>query len=767
MGQGLPKRRPKSTPKPTAKASGTRKPAAKTGRRGRGGPKSAAQKPTEPPKTIAAPPVASQPPPRNEAADALEQSNRAKYEARKEKERRRQSNMAAAGRDIGKIPEPKNPERREACRLDLEKFLLAYFPHKFFHGFSDDLREAVRLLQRSIITGGQFALAMPRAGGKSTIAEGGALWATLYGHRRFVLLIGASKPLAVQSLENIQAELLTNEDLADDFPATIVPIRALENIANRSAGQLHDGKPTYIKWKRDRVVFATIEGSTTSGSILRAAGLTGSLRGLNEKGRRPDFAIPDDWQTDKSARSHSQTRSRLNLINGAVLGLAGPGKTIAVYSPVTVIAPGDGADQLLDKQLNPEWESRRYALLKSFPDNMELWSQYNEIRRGSLRNGGDGSEARAFYKKHRREMDKGGAVAWEARKFPDDLSALEHAMKLFFKNPNAFFAEYQNQPKVDDDSIANELKSPEICKRLNGLDRYFAPLGASRVTAYIDVQHSLLYYVVVAWGDDFGGDVVDYGTFPRQGRPYFSLREARATLQSEYPKATTAAAVEEGLRKLTAELIGRQFPRERGIGGEDTGHLRIELCSIDWSDGNLQDTVARVCRTSPVAALLLPAEGKGIGPAEKPMHAYAQRPGERLGTHWLLRRSPKQGVRAVTIDSNFWKSHVADALTAPQANPGAIRLFGRPGTDHELFADHCIAETRAKLTNEKTQRSVDVWRLKTNKPDNHFFDCLVGATVTASIRGCTLANPTRPAATRPTATARPPAPRERVRPLSC
>ena len=122
----------------------------------------------------------------------------------------------------------------------------------------------------------------------------------------------------------------------------------------------------------------------------------------------------------------------------------------------------------------------------------------------------------------------------------------------------------------------------------------------------------------------------------------------------------------------------------------------------------------------------------------------------------------------MTIDSNYWKSHVADALLAPMRNPGAIRLFGTPGTDHELFADHCVAETRAKLRNEKTGRAVDVWKLKTNKPDNHFFDCLSGATVAASIRGCTLSQrPTVGGGSSPTkpTTDRPAAPRDRVRPL--
>ena len=56
------------------------------------------------------------------------------------------------------------------------------------------------------------------------------------------------------------------------------------------------------------------------------------------------------------------------------------------------------------------------------------------------------------------------------------------------------------------------------------------PIGATRLTMFIDVQANLLFFVVAAWEEDFTGYVVDYGTFPDQKRPYFTLRDARSTL---------------------------------------------------------------------------------------------------------------------------------------------------------------------------------------------------------------------------------------------
>ena len=61
------------------------------------------------------------------------------------------------------------------------------------------------------------------------------------------------------------------------------------------------------------------------------------------------------------------------------------------------------------------------------------------------------------------------------------------------------------------------------------------PVGCNHLTMFIDVQAALLFYVVAAWEDDFTGYVVDYGAYPDQKRPYFTLRDARPTLAHGCP----------------------------------------------------------------------------------------------------------------------------------------------------------------------------------------------------------------------------------------
>ena len=245
---------------------------------------------------------------------------------------------------------------------------------------------------------------------------------------------------------------------------------------------------------------------------------------------RPTLVVLDDPQTDESAHSLSQCATRESILAGAVLGLAGPGKKISGIMPCTVIRPGDMADAILDRDRHPEWNGQRTKLVYAFPTDEALWKRYADVRAESLRQGHGGEEATAFYRDNRAAMDAGAVVAWPERYNHDELSAIQHAMNLKLQDEVAFYAEYQNEPlpeKVADD---DELTADQIAGKINRTKRGEVPVGCNHLTAFIDVQANLLFYVVAAWEDDFTGYVLDYGTFPDQKRLYFTLRDARPTL---------------------------------------------------------------------------------------------------------------------------------------------------------------------------------------------------------------------------------------------
>lgn len=253
------------------------------------------------------------------------------YDAYRGRQAKISRDRSQSGRDIGPLPEVEDKARREHCRLSLRAFCETYLAGKFQLAFSRDHLTVIQRLERCVLEGGRFALAMPRGSGKTTLAQAAATWAILYAHRSFVVVIGATETHAIEMLDEIKIELEVNELLAADFPAVCYPVRMLEGISNRANGQTLDGERTRIGWTNNELVLPTVAAEPTSGTVLRVAGLTGRIRGMKSTtadGRsiRPDLVIVDDPQTDESAHSPTQNAQREKILKGAVLGLAGPKK---------------------------------------------------------------------------------------------------------------------------------------------------------------------------------------------------------------------------------------------------------------------------------------------------------------------------------------------------------------------------------------------------------------------------------------------------------
>ena len=445
---------------------------------------------------------------------------------------------------------------------------------------------------------------------------------------------------------------------------------------------------------------------------------------------RPSLVGLDDPQTDESARSLSQCATREGILAGAVLGLAGPGTKISGIMPCTVIRPGDVADTILDRDKHPEWNGERTKMVYTFPTNDKLWKQYAELRAESLRQGHEGEEATAFYSANREAMDRGSHVAWPERFNPDELSALQHAMNLRLRDEAAFCAEYQNEPLPAIAAGEGELTAEQIAGKLNRLARGLVPLAGQHVTLFIDVQGTLLYWVATAWADDFTGAVLDYGTFPDQHRAYFTLRDAQRTLATATGVVGLEGSIFAGLKKLTYTLLGRTWPREDG------SELKASRCFVDANWGASTEVVYQFCRQSTYASLLTPSHGRYVGAASMPFSEYRRQQGNRVGHNWRVPVLQGRSVRHVVYDTNYWKSFVHARLAVPAGEKGCLSLFGEKAEGHRLFAEQITSEYRIKT--EGRGRTVDEWRVRPNGGDNHWFDCLVGCAVAASMEGSAL-----------------------------
>jgi hypothetical protein len=685
------------------------------------------------------------------------------YAAKKERERARNAAASESGRDIGELPPVADPQRRARALADPEFFCTAYFPRRFTKAMSDDQRASITALKRVIEQGGTQAFAAPRGDGKTTRAEVLAIWAILTGQRRFVGLVGATKSAADDILQSIRGEFEANELLLADFPEVCFPIVCLEGIYNRCKGQLYKGEQTRMRWSGDMLVLPTIPDSAASGAVIVVRGITGRIRGPKFRRPdgetvRPDLAIVDDPQTERSANSASQCRRRLDTITGAILGWAGPGESIACFVPCTVIVKDDLADQILDREKLPAFQGVRTRLVYDWPADSARWEEYGELRRQSLRRFGDGRLADALYKKHRKAMDRGAKVAWAERydREGGELSAVQHAMNLKIDRAATFDAEYQNDPRdpaTDDEKL---LTPSEIAGKTSGLARGAIPLAATKLTAFIDVQQRALYFAVCGWSLDFTGSCIEYGTWPGQGRSFFIYREIAQTIQQRFPTAGVPGAIRGALDQLVADLAAKEYTREDGA------TMRIEKVLID--SGNWADAIYQCVRESPHSAILVASKGKGVTSDRAPISEWKRHPGQVVGEEWMLGRvENKRATRLLTYDTHFWKTRLFTGLATAVGDRGAFTLFGSrrasEAPDHSMIAAHLASETRKKT--QGGGRVVFVYTLRPEKPDNHLLDCLVGNGVAASLLGCRLIG--QPLITKP----KPARGLPRVSPLSC
>jgi hypothetical protein len=651
---------------------------------------------------------------------------------------------SAASREIAPdCPRPKSLKRRAAALASLEFYCKTYKPKIFDLPFSADHRKVIAALETTILHGGQIAVAMPRGSGKTSLCEAAAEWAILRGTRKFVLLVCATAQHAATSLQALAQTFSRNDELAADFPATCYPLRRLEGISQRRL--LWQGTPIVQKLTAETLALPNLPPSPTAGSLLATAGLTGSIRGrkwITPDGRslRPDLVIIDDPQTDQSAKSPAGNAQREALILQTVLGLAGPGKSLAAVMPCTVIEPDDLADRFLDHAKHPEWKGIRTKLVQTWPTDpkaSELWTQYKDIRAAAMLAGTTPGPENDFYQTHRPTMDAGAVLAWPERHAPNELSALQNAYNLRFdKGDKAFLAEYQNDPLRDGAETASILNNRALATRLNGQPRHRAPAEAHWITAGIDVQQSSLWWVVAAWSAGFGAAILDYGIWPRQTAEYASLASLRKTLATAYPGQTLEDQIAAGLDALAGHLAGLPWTNPAGE------QLTIGRTLIDCNWNQSESAVFRVCNLPNGRTIhATPSRGRFVGAGSRPMAEWNHKPGDLAGHCWRLPAPTRGEPRTLQIDVNAWKSIVADRLALPLTAAAAITLPGTDPRPHEMLCDHLAAEYRRRVTGRG--RTIDEWTARPTAPDNHLWDALILSAVAASVAGCPLtAQPT-------------------------
>lgn len=625
--------------------------------------------------------------------------------------------MRAAGRDIF-IPPVVNPERKESCRYDLKLFCTTYFMDRFDKPFCKDHDDLILAIQNAVLNGDLKGFALPRGSGKTTICEVGVIWAALYGHSKFLVILASNTAAAEEELlASIMITMDTTDELYEDFPHACAPIRALEGENKRCIGQTFQGQQTHIQWKKARVILPKIPDSECSETIIDATGILGRVRGKKHttsigKIVRPDFVMIDDPQTDESAASYSQCVKRLKVITGAVLGMAGPGKSISAVMPCTVIQRGDMADTALDRELHPEWQGTRVKMVEKWADvhDTEWLQTYAGLRQEGLRNSDGGEAGNKYYRDNQAMMDKGSVVYW-AERFNEgkgEISAIQNAYNLLIDRGESIFqAEYQNDPLEEFAGQEKQLTEREIHARaIEPTKRREVPLGYETLTAFIDCGKGTLHYAIVAAGDFFSSCIIDYGKYE------FSTGGKSGGIEGHLYTA---------LENLCNLILPKNYPCANG-----TEHKILQI-AIDA--GWQTQTVYRFTRNSQFSNSMNPY----MGQSHEGFRIPRKTPKARSGDAWFVQRTAKKEALLFHSNVDFWKSFVEERFRVPIGGRGALTIFKR---HHPEFCGHMVAEKRTMKT-AKTGEEYAKWEPKPGMA-NHWLDCVVGACAMAHYMGVRL-----------------------------
>ncbi|OSI36091.1 hypothetical protein BV913_02715 [Neisseria dumasiana] len=308
--------------------------------------------------------------------------------------------------------------RRRQAVLDpisgYEYFVNNYFPHYISSGSKSELHEYLFGLLPKVAADKESrseAIAAPRGEAKSTlVTQLYTLWRIVTGQTHYAVIVMDSIDQAYPMLETIKAELEFNPRIAADFPEAV------------GAGRV---------WQAGTIV-------TANSVKVQVAGSGKKLRGMRHGPYRPDLCILDDIENDEQVQNPEQRKKLQSWLEKTIEPLGGVGKKYDIIYIGTILHH----DSVLSRTLqNKFWRSRLFKAVKRWPDNMDLWEEWETI----WRNYGEEAAMR-FYADNKADMEAGAVTSWAAR------GILELMKKRAKIGPHSFACEYQNDPASGEDS---------------------------------------------------------------------------------------------------------------------------------------------------------------------------------------------------------------------------------------------------------------------------------------------------------------------------
>lgn len=186
-----------------------------------------------------------------------------------------------------------------------------------------------------------------RGGAKTSILRMFTAKRIAYGVSHTILYIGKSEGHAARSIKWLRRQVQYNHMYAETF-------------------QLRPGN----KWQD---IEAEVWHGTDEYPIwIMGAGITGSVRGINEDDYRPDLIIVDDVIDEENSATPEQREKTENLILGALKESLAPRSEAPNAKLVMLQTPLNREDASAKAQTDPEWTSARFGCWTPSTEDLPL-----------------------------------------------------------------------------------------------------------------------------------------------------------------------------------------------------------------------------------------------------------------------------------------------------------------------------------------------------------------------------------------------------------
>lgn len=434
----------------------------------------------------------------------------------------------ANSRNVNEIPPIADEMRRRHTERSALFFIRHYCTRLKRGGFLKtpvpaSMRKIIHAMQKAIETGVPYHIRMPRGHGKSSYEKGVTMWAMATGKSRLIETVAANGRKACGIVRDVWNCMMQSTRFKEDYPEIGVFLECMRLNAVKADSITYRGARVGMSKRADSFTLPSVEIDgvlpKSAGCSMFAVGFSSNVRGEVVGDQRPDLMIFDDLQDREIASNPELVQEKYDLVNGDFLGGDSHTDISSAFMTSTPIKPDDLSEKFA---VDPYWRTETFKMLGSFPSCFDpvateglwqefwrLWTHEQKVMRRDPH-----PACNAFYLEHRAEMDAGAVVLNPGNFRKNEISAIEHAMILYFRNPKTFAAEYQMEPQRDEEiySINEQL----ILSRVReGSIAGEIPEGCVMVCAATDINPSYaLSTVVKAYDSDCTRHIIDYWLTP-------------------------------------------------------------------------------------------------------------------------------------------------------------------------------------------------------------------------------------------------------------